>query len=88
MNTLRKSMPWIPILVSALALCGSILGVVWAASGERAAARSADQVQARAVDDHEERLRSVERELPAIAENVRITRATVERIERQLGGSP
>ncbi len=85
MGPLRKCVQWIPIVISALALAGSIFGVVWAAAGDKAVSQSADQVQARTAEDHETRLRAIERELPAIAENVRITRAAVERIEDRIG---
>ena len=59
----------------------AVLSVVWAASADRAGTRQQLDQQAVRIGDHETRLRTIERDLPQIAADVRWIRATLEKRE-------
>lgn len=100
MNWLKRWLTvWIPVAALILSVLGgawSVLGAVWAASGGYAKVRAVQVRQDRAIEElgeeskcQDERIRSSERAISAMAENVRLTREAVERIEtRMIGGPP
>jgi len=89
MNTLRKYARWYPIAVYVLTFAISAITTVWAVSTERATAVETRKSHTRQIDDHESRLRTVEKETTTIGEAVRWTRDAVARIEDRLdGGDP
>lgn len=83
---LRNYERWLTIGAAGIALAGSILGMVWAAGGDRATVLERQVQATETICDHEQRLRTIEATIPAMAENVRLTREAVERIEKR--GSP
>lgn len=93
-RSLAIGIPVGALLLSILGGIWNVLGDVWKVSGDCAEVRATQAAQSEAigavngrVDGLEERTRSTEINVAAMAENVRITRATVERIEqRMIGG--
>jgi hypothetical protein len=81
---IRKWERCLTIGSAAIALAGSIIGMVWAASGDRATVLERQERTTHSIDDHEQRLRTIETSLPAMAENVRLTREAVSRIEERV----
>lgn len=84
LDSLRKWERWLTIGAAAVAMAGSIIGMVWAASGDRATVLERQVQATQSIDDHERRLRSVETTLTGMAENVRLTREAVSRIEERV----
>ena len=75
---------WAPIAFSALALVGSLFAAVWAASADRAGVLQQQQEQAARLEDHENRLRYLEVQLPAIGANVTLILETCTRLEQRI----
>jgi len=67
------------IAASIATVLGLVLGAVWAASADRAGSHQQLHQQAQRIEDHERRLRSVERDLAQMAADVRWIRATMEK---------
>jgi len=57
----------------------AVISLVWAASAERAADRQQLHQQGRRIDDHETRLRTVEKDTGQTAADVRWIRSTMEK---------
>jgi septal ring factor EnvC (AmiA/AmiB activator) len=66
------------IAASVVTVSAALLGAVWAASAEREGSRQQIEQQAGRIEDHEARLRSVEKDLGQIATDVRWIRASLE----------
>lgn len=81
---MEKCRKWLPIVFSAMALVGSIVAGVWAASADRSNIIAEQSAQAAKLDDHETRLRNLEREIPAIATNTETILDGLARLEARM----
>jgi hypothetical protein len=75
---------WITIFVSALALTGSCIAAVWAASADRSNVIAEQAAQSVVLGDHESRVRELERQIPVVATNVETILASCRRLEQRV----
>jgi len=57
----------------------AVLGVVWAASADRAGVERTLRANEKRIEDHEERIRAVERDMPQVATDVKWIRKAIEK---------
>lgn len=81
METCRK---WFPIALSLIALAASAIVGISAASADRQTLINAQDTQAAKLEDHEARLRDLERQIPAMAVNVEAILSTCKRLETRI----
>lgn len=81
METCRK---WAPIALSLVALAASAIVGISAASADRQTLINGQDNQAARLDDHETRLRDLERQIPAMARDVEAILDTCKRLETRI----
>jgi flagellar basal body-associated protein FliL len=82
MNPSQKRKPLRLLLAVAgtlLTLAVGVVSFVWAASADRANVERTLKANEKRIEDHEQRLRAVERDVPEIATNVQWIRSEMER---------
>ena len=69
---------WARWAAGVAAAAATVLGAVWSLAGDRAGAMGAIRTHTTTLSDHETRLRSIEKDLPAIRTDVSWSRETME----------
>jgi len=81
----KRILRWVPEIAVLVTWSLTVIGAVWAVSGERADVLHELREQRNAVVDHEARLRALEKQASEVAADVRWIRQT---LEKQPGGRP